>query len=240
MSPPYNIYSTGDYAVTISFGDTIDIVTHEKVVALFKQLTTMQVTGVRDIIPAYTTLTIIYDILEIKRQTNFLPVTFLKQKIEEALTKVVVAKEEKRVINIPVCYGIFFGADLERIALIKNISIDEIIQLHTSKQYRVYMLGFLPGFAYMGSVDERIATPRLATPRQNVTAGSVGIAGSQTGIYPLDSPGGWNIVGRTPLQMFNAKHNDPCFLKPGDIVQFVSIKKDEFEYLKNKHEYSNY
>jgi len=143
-----------------------------------------------------------------------------------------VLQTKNKVIEIPVCYDKDFGIDLERVAQHTQISIHEIIQIHTSKTYHVYMLGFLPGFAYMGIVDERISTPRLITPRTNVAAGSVGITGSQTGIYPLDSPGGWNILGRTPIQLFNAGKEQPCLLQPGNTVKFISITKAAFDQLK--------
>jgi inhibitor of KinA len=112
------------------------------------------------------------------------------------------------------------------------MSIEEIIQLHLSKNYRVYMIGFLPGFPYMGSVNERIATPRKNTPGTKIPAGSVGIAGEQTGIYPLDSPGGWNIIGRTPINLFDTASDQPCLLQPGDMVQFHLISLDEFNQIK--------
>ena len=112
------------------------------------------------------------------------------------------------------------------------MSIEEIIQMHTNKSYRVFMIGFLPGFAYMGSVDEKIITARRIQPRTNVAAGSVGIAGEQTGIYPLDSPGGWNIIGQTPLKLFDAKRENPVLLEAGDMVSFTAIDINEFHIIK--------
>jgi len=231
LSFPYNIYNCGDHAVTVSFGNVIDINTNEKVMALFQTLNKLNIEGVNDIIPAYTTLTIVYNLQKIKQQTKQTACSFVAERIEMAIKNIDVLQTKNRVIEIPVCYDIDFGIDLERVAQHTQISIHEIIQIHTSKTYDVYMLGFLPGFAYMGIVDERISTPRLITPRTNVAAGSVGITGSQTGIYPLDSPGGWNILGRTPIQLFNAGKEQPCLLQPGNTVKFISITKAAFNQL---------
>ena len=133
-----------------------------------------------------------------------------------------------RKIKIPVCYAEKYALDINEISKEKKLPVDEIIRLHTAKKYRVYMIGFLPGFAYMGEVDEQIAIPRKAQPRTKVEAGSVGIAGMQTGIYPLNSPGGWQIIGKTPVKLFNKEKDDPVLLQPGDEIEFYSITKDEF------------
>jgi inhibitor of KinA len=137
-------------------------------------------------------------------------------------------EEAARIVDIPVCYEEKFAPDIEQLAKEKNISVEEVIRIHSSKQYRVYMLGFLPGFSYMGEGDEKISISRKSQPVM-VAAGSIGIAGRQTGIYPLTSPGGWQIIGRTPLKLFDAKRKESTLLKAGDIVQFISISKNEFE-----------
>jgi len=232
LSFPYNIYNCGDHAVTVSFGNVIDINTNEKVMALFQQLNMLNIEGIKDIITAYTTLTLVYDLQKIKQQTQQTACSFISEKIETAIKNMSVLQTNNTAIEIPVCYDKDFGIDLERVAQHTQISIHEIIQIHTSKTYDVYMLGFLPGFAYMGIVDERISAPRLITPRTNVAAGSVGIAGDQTGIYPLDSPGGWNILGRTPIQLFTAGKEQPCLLQPGNTVKFIPITKAAFDQLK--------
>ena len=138
-----------------------------------------------------------------------------------------------RKIKIPVCYDVCFGIDLQEMSNQKQISIEELIQLHTAQTYRVYMIGFLPGFAYMGRVHETLITPRKVQPRRTVEAGSVGIAAEQTGIYPFASPGGWNIIGQTPLQLFNLKRNEPVLLQAGDEVQFERININTFYQIKN-------
>jgi inhibitor of KinA len=134
-----------------------------------------------------------------------------------------------RSLRIPVCYDLAFGIDLKTLARASKLLVDEVIALHTQQTYHVYMLGFLPGFAYMGIVDDKIAIPRLSTPRKHVPAGSVGIAGNQTGIYPVDSPGGWNIIGRTPVKLFDPESESLTVLQPGDEVSFIPISKSVYE-----------
>ena len=182
-----------------------------------------------DIIPAYASLTIVYDVVAIRKQYPS-AYEWVRGELERALE---IIKEDRivsvRTIQIPVCYDLSFAPDSKRLAIERKISIEKLIELHTQQTYRVYMIGFLPGFAYIGTVDDRIASPRLKKPRTHVPAGSVGIAGNQTGIYPLDSPGGWNIIGRTPVNLFNVLVADPVLLQSGDEINFFSIAKEEFE-----------
>jgi inhibitor of KinA len=153
----------------------------------------------------------------------------LKELLEPILNQVTDNGELMgRTLKIPVCYEAAFAPDLAELATEKNLTTDEVIRLHTNTVYRVYMIGFLPGFPYMGKVDGRMATPRRSSPRTSIPAGSVGIAGEQTGIYPLSSPGGWNIIGRTPIRLFDKDRPEPVLLQPGDAVQFYSITEDEF------------
>jgi inhibitor of KinA len=225
----YNISNCGDHAVTIEMGETIDIITHKDVMKLFQQLSKANIPGVKDIIPAYTTITVVYDIMEVKRFTDNAAHSFIKKEIEKEISKCDWKNDSSAAeITIPVCYDLSLGIDLAEMSRQKSLSIEQIIYFHTSKLYDVYMIGFLPGFAYMGIVDDRIAMPRLSKPRTNVPAGTVGIAGNQTGIYPLDSPGGWNIIGQTPLRMFDANKEEPCLLKPGDKIKFIAISLEEF------------
>ena len=136
---------------------------------------------------------------------------------------------QERLVRIPVCYEKNYAPDMEEVAAVKNLSPAEVARIHASSEYRVYMLGFVPGFAYMAEVDERIAMPRKDEPRLQVPAGSVGITGRQTGVYPFATPGGWQLIGRTPLQLFNKEEDQPVLLKAGDRIQFYSITADEFE-----------
>jgi len=231
---PVTILPLGDHAITIIFGDTIDEDINQQALLFFNCLQQREITGVKDIIPAYTSVTVVYDIMMIQKQDNTVSAfEFMRHEIEKALQNVEQNKTEmEKIVRIPVCYDVSLGIDLKEMAEQKNLSIEEIIQLHSSATYRVYMIGFMPGFPYMGKVNAKIATPRKNSPRKNVAAGSVGIADFQTGIYPFNSPGGWNIVGQTPMMMFNTHYIEPCLLKPGDKVNFVPISLQEFYQLK--------
>lgn len=228
---PYKIFFISDSAVTIDFGNVIDEELNKKAITLFHYLMEHPLDGMIEAIPAYSSVTIYYDVM------------FLRKKIPQPrrVHEWVQAELHKLMrldlpdvhsvpdpFRIPVCYDGEFGIDLDRMAEQKGISPQDIIRIHTAKQYRVYMLGFLPGFAYMGEVDDQIAIARKKEP-QPVVPGSVGIAGKQTGIYPLNSPGGWQIIGRTPLKMFDKNRREPCLLHGGDHVEFFAITKDEFE-----------
>lgn len=228
---PYRIFPLGDAAFTIDLGNVIDEDINRKVLALFNHLSAHPFTGMIEAVPAFTSVTVYYDIFQISKK---LPAgksvyDFVNEQLNERLQQSLpVDNADSRYISIPVCYDKEFAPDTDRVAKENNISIEDVIQLHLSKQYRVYMLGFLPGFAYMGEVDERIGMARKPQP-ELVAAGSIGIAGRQTGVYPLASPGGWQIIGRTPLKLFDAIKDEPTLLKAGDTVQFISITKNEFE-----------
>jgi inhibitor of KinA len=228
---PYRIFPLGDSAITIDFGNSINKVINKEVMTRFSQLQQQPLPGTIELVPAYSSLTIYYDLPAVKKRAaaDISVFDWMKGQLEEKLRTYVQEEiNSERIVTIPVCYEKEFSPDIEQLAALKNISVEEIIQIHTSSSYKVYMLGFLPGFAYMGEVDEKIAIPRKPQP-QNVAAGSVGIAGKQTGIYPLVSPGGWQIIGRTPLKLFNPDKEIPTLLQSGDIVQFYSISKDEFK-----------
>lgn len=231
---PYRIFPLGDAAITIVFGNCIDETINKEVIARFNQLQQQPLPGMIEAVPAYSSLTVYYDVMAIKKKITPHQTVYewMRQQLEERLQQPVQQNQiTERLLNIPVCYDEEFASDIHHLAKTKNISVDEVIQTHTAKQYKVYMLGFLPGFAYMGEVDEKIAMPRKPQP-VNIAAGSVGIAGKQTGIYPLASPGGWQIIGRTPLKLFDATRAEPAFLRAGDMVQFYLISKNEFEELK--------
>ena len=226
----YQIYPCGDHAVTIALGDAIDTAINQKIISLFHLLEEQKIEGVKDIIPAYHTLTLVYDLALLKKKNPAASVyELMKAHLEKAVTVITEAPVMKpRLIEIPVCYDPLLAPDIVSLAALHQISVDEVIQLHTGKTYRVYMIGFLPGFAYMGSVDNTINTARKQQPRTKVPAGSVGIAGEQTGIYPFDSPGGWQLIGQTPLTMFDAKREEHCLLQAGDEVSFYAITIAEF------------
>ena len=234
VTPSYHMYPCGDHAVTIELGDRVDAAINQKVMALFTFLKTQQLKGIKDIIPAYHTVTIVYDTALLKKEVQTSTVyEMICEQLEKAVDQfTITSTTESRLVRIPVCYDLSLAPDMESLATIHNISIDKLIQLHTGKIYRVYMIGFLPGFTYMGMVDEKIATPRKSKPRTLVPAGSVGIAGEQTGIYPFDSPGGWQLIGQTPIPMFSVDKEEPCYLHPGDEVEFYSISVAAFTKLK--------
>ncbi len=223
------IFPLGDSAINITFGNVIDDSIHQQVMHLYNSLIDLNLDGVVDIIPAYASLTVVYSVVQIKQLTSNTCYDYMQQKIATAFLLTAEKRlHESRHISIPVCYHVSLAGDLVMLSIRKQISIDEIIRIHTATMYRVYMIGFLPGFAYMGKVEEKIACDRKAGPT-GVPAGSVGIAGNQTGIYPLDSPGGWNIIGRTPLRIFDADRNEPCLLQAGDQVSFHPLSLAEFE-----------
>jgi TIGR00370 family protein len=227
----FTISPLGDSAVIINFGNVINETINRKVLTLFYKIKELSIPGIKDVVPAYCSLVIHYDVIFIKRNTSINKSAF--EIIKEEIKKIIdltpdASFQTVRTMKIPVCYSEKFALDINDISKEKKLPVDEIIRLHT-KKYRVYMIGFLPGFPYMGEVDEQIAMPRKAQPRTNVEAGSVGIAGMQTGIYPLDSPGGWQIIGKTPVQLFNKEKDDPVLLQPGDEIEFYSITEDEFK-----------
>jgi len=232
----YRIFPLGDAAVTVDFGNCIDESINKEVIARFNQLQQQPLPGMIEVVPAYSSLTVYYDMMALRKKNPLHQTLYewMQQQLEERLQQPVPPGQiTGRQLIIPVCYDQEFAGDIQQLAATKNISIDEVIQIHTGKPYKVYMLGFLPGFAYMGEVDEKIAMPRKPHP-VNIEAGSVGIAGKQTGIYPLSSPGGWQIIGRTPLKLFKASEEEPTLLKAGDTVQFYSISKNEFQMINKK------
>lgn len=224
-------------ALLVSFGHTIDVTVNKQVQALDEALHAAPFPGFIETVPAYSSLTIFYSPVEVLRQMSTpTAYAFVVNVVQEKLKQQTLTSNDNHAITrppiiIPVLYN---GPDLEEVARQHQLSVDEVIQLHTGKSYRVFMLGFMPGFPYLGLVDDRIATPRRSTPRTNVLAGSVGIAGSQTGIYPHDSPGGWNLIGQTPLRLFRPGADVPALLQPGDEVFFQAITEEEFQ---QRHEY---
>jgi len=214
-----NFKPLGDSALLVSFGEVIDEETNDRVHALAKAIEKANFEWLVEVVPAYSSLAVIYD----PKLIDFDGVKRAIQGLEFSAEKF-----EGKLVEIPVLYGGEYGPDLEFVAEYNGLTPEEVIEIHSKPVYRVYFLGFLPGFAYLGGMDERIATPRLEKPRLKVPAGSVGIAGKQTGIYPLESPGGWRLIGRTPLRLFNPSKEPPTLLQPGDKVKFVPIDEEKF------------
>jgi len=227
---PYIISSLGDSAVTIDYGNIIDENVNLRVHSIRDWLNHRPFEGLIDIVIGYSSLSVIFDpwLVYQHQKPSGTVFSWIKTLLIEADKAVETHDPEStRVIEIPVCYDQEHAPDLLRMSYEKKIGVQEIIQTHFSRSYRVYMIGFLPGFAYLGEVDERLTTHRKERPAA-VWAGSVGIAGKQTGIYPLNSPGGWNIIGRTPFQLFNIKNEPPVLLQSGDYVKFYPIDLKTF------------
>jgi inhibitor of KinA len=216
------IVPAGDSALVVEFEDRIDPDVNAKVIALSESVAAAAFAGVRDIVPTYRSLAIYFDPLRVDYDG-------LTAHVERASHAGSSTRVTAKVVRIPVCYDAELGPDLADVASFAGAAVDDVVRLHTAATYRVFMLGFVAGFAYLGTVDERIAMPRHATPRVKVPAGSVGIAGVQTGIYPAETPGGWRLIGRTPLKPFDLARPDPFLMKAGDRVQFYPISRAEFE-----------
>jgi inhibitor of KinA len=232
---PYRIYPIGDQALTLDFGILINDEINAQVMALFYWLKEENLQGIKDIIPAYASISVVYDAALIRKWAgNGSAYTYMEDYLTQALQQLeYLSLPSSRELRIPVCYHQRLAPDLVELCEEKKMDLDELVAIHISRPYRVYMIGFLPGFAYMGSLDERIMAPRKQTPRTHVAAGSVGIAGVQTGIYPFASPGGWQLIGQTPLSLFNANAEVPTLFQPGDLVRFEPISLDQFYQLKN-------
>ena len=223
------ISSLGDDCVTVDFGNEISIDTNSKAVALAARLNEVKFPGLVEAVPAYSSVSVFFDLAIVQGSAKLseTALTSVTRYIDLALENLPVnANGNARTVQIAVDFSDEVAPDLDRVADFARMTRSEVIGLFTSKTYRVYMLGFLPGFAYMGEVDERIAIPRHESPRTSVPKGSVGIAGRQTGIYPFQSPGGWQIIGRTSDEMFLLNREPNSLLQPGDEVRFIDSRKD--------------
>jgi inhibitor of KinA len=216
--------NAGERGLVVEFGSVIDAVINAQVHRLAKILIEEMKESVLEVVPTYRSLFVYFNPLITERQ-------LLIERITDRLSTMQtdsLTESPSRVVTIPVCYGGEFGPDIEFVAQHNKISVHEVIEIHTSTPYLVYMLGFTPGFPYLGGMSERIATPRLDKPRVRIPAGSVGIGGKQTGIYPIDSPGGWQLIGRTPLRVFDPSTANPFLFAAGDYLQFKSIDTEEY------------
>ena len=207
----------GDSCLSLVFEEQIDPAVNARCVAIAGSLEQCARQGIRDIVPTYNAVTVHFDPIQFDREDLATELGVL------AAMDLPDAAHDSAPVAIPVKYGGEFGHDLAAVAEFGGCSEEEVVRVHAGTVYQVYMLGFLPGFAYMGSVNARIAMPRVETPRLRVAAGSVGIAGLQTGVYPFDTPGGWRIIGRTKERMFDPTRANPFLLKAGDRVKFVAV-----------------
>jgi len=217
----------GDSAVSVEFGDSISLAVNQRVMALQQVLAAKaadnELPGIRELVPTYCSLMVLYDSLVLDYDT-------LIARLEELTDDLQLPEEKnKTVVEIPVAYGGEYGPDLAEVAALHGMTEAEVIACHAAPEYPVYMLGFVAGFPYLGGMDSRLATPRRKTPRLKIAAGSVGIAGGQTGIYSVESPGGWQIIGRTPLQLYAADREQPILLSAGQYIKFKPILEADFK-----------
>jgi KipI family sensor histidine kinase inhibitor len=222
VSPTFRIVPAGDSALIVEFEERIDAAINARAIALADAVQAAAIPGVRDVVPTYRSVAIYFDPLRVEYES-------LVARLEAAPASSDAAAAAGALVRIPVCYGGELGPDLADVAAFAGTDEAGVARLHASATYRVFMLGFVAGFAYMGTVDERIAMPRHATPRVRVPLGSVGIAGVQTGVYPAETPGGWRLVGRTPVKPFDPDRDPPFLMKAGDAVQFYPIDRGQFD-----------
>lgn len=213
----------GDSAVTVEFSKEMNEETNRKIRFLAAKIESENIRGVSESVPTFCSMTIYFD-----------PFVISREKLEKKILKIVnsykeSSAEKRRVFLIPVCYEGEHAPDMEDVCSLTGLTKDEVIKIHTSTDYLIYMLGFLPGFPYLGGMDKRIEAPRLDTPRTVIPAGAVGIGGKQTGIYPLASPGGWRLIGRTPVKVYDPNREEPIVYKAGDYIRFYPITDEEFK-----------
>ena len=221
------ISPVGDRAISIDFGQVIDPKINRHIRQTIERIKALQLEGIIELVPTYCALLVEYDAMQYSYSEIC---NIIEPTLDEGMTDT--TNELVTVVEVPTVYGGEFGPDLSFVASHNHLSEAEVISIHSGTDYLVYMLGFIPGFTYLGGMDPRIATPRLSSPRTLIPAGSVGIAGEQTGTYPSDSPGGWQIIGRTPVTMYDMSKAQAALLKAGDYVRYVPIDESEFHRIK--------
>lgn len=224
--PQFHI--SGDRMLLVALGDAIDIQVNENVRALTELLRKDPPRGVEVVLPAYRSLAVVYDPLVTTPERLQAVIRRMSGKLDDADIPA------PRTVEIPVCYGSDLGPDIAFVAAHNGLDVQDVITIHAGRTYHIYTIGFAPGFPYLGGLDRRIHTPRLETPRTRVAAGSVGIAEAQTGIYPLDSPGGWRLIGRTPLKLFDARREKPFLYQAGDNLRFVPISPEQYRCMRQE------
>ncbi|MBF4694427.1 5-oxoprolinase subunit PxpB [Fusibacter ferrireducens] len=223
MYPKCKYALSGDRGVLIEVGNTISEAIHYKIRGLVYSIEQCPCNGIVELIPAYNSILLIYDPLLITYEKM---VAYLKA-IESSVHEIELPPSE--IVHMPTLYGGEYGEDIGYVASYNNLTVEEVVQIHSNGLYLIYMLGFTPGFPYLGGMSDAISTPRLSAPREKITKGSVGIAGNQTGIYPIDSPGGWQLIGRTPIVLFDPNREPAVLLRSGQYISFDPIEKDEYD-----------
>lgn len=218
----------GDQGFLVEFEQEISPVIHGKIIYLYRTLKASKLSNHLELVPSYSSLLVLFHplLVSYKKLEKQIYQSMKEYRDEE--------RQQGQLFHIPVCYEEDFGQDMEMVCSHTGYTREEVIKLHTAPQYLIYMLGFLPGFPYLGGLDKTLHTPRLANPRTKIPAGSVGIGGAQTGIYPIESPGGWQLIGRTPVKTYDVNRKEPILFKAGDSICFVPITKHEFEKLEER------
>lgn len=223
MYPKCKYLISGDSGILIEVGSTISEAINYKIRGLVYNIEQCPCSGIIELIPAYKSILLIYDPLLITYENL---VIYLKE-IENSMHEIKLPPSE--IVHIPTLYGGEYGEDIGYVAACHNLTIEEVVKIHSDRLYLIYMLGFTPGFPYLGGLPDAISTPRLSVPREKIMKGSVGIAGNQTGIYPMDSPGGWQLIGRTPVALFDPNREPAVLLRSGQYIRFDPIRKDEYD-----------
>ncbi len=212
----------GDSSIVVEFGDSIKEEINSRIRNMLIGIENSNIEGIREVVPTYRSIAVLYD-------PSLILYDEIKNKLIEIEKNMLDSEEAPaRVVELPTVYAGEYGPDLEFVAEHNGLTEEEVIKIHSEGKYLVYMLGFTPGFPYLGGMDEKIATPRLENPRTKIAAGAVGIAGSQTGVYPIESPGGWQLIGRTPLNLYAPLEDPPVLLNSGDYIKFVPVSEEEF------------
>lgn len=228
-----SIRPLSDSALVVQLDKEINSIIHKNIMNFVKLIEEEPFEGFVEAVPCYNNVTIFYNPISVRRHVSHVPFKSAFEKVSASMMEYLDMLDDKmdiknRLIEIPVVYGEEFGPDLEYVARFNNITPEKVIELHTKQDYLVYMIGFAPGFPFLGGIDKRIATPRKEKPRLSIPAGSVGIAGEQTGMYPLETPGGWQVIGKTPIELFTPKTSPPTYLQSGDKIRFIAISKDDY------------
>lgn len=230
----YSFLQNGDSAVTVQFKNEISREVNAYVISLCAEIEQAGIKGVTEYIPTFCSVSVLYDCTEISAKK-------LKNTLAKILKNIKVASSRKaRLFEIPVCYDNYFALDMGNVCEHSHLTRQEVIERHSGRDYLIYMLGFLPGFAYLGGMDESLATPRLDSPRSEIFEGAVGIGGEQTGIYPVASPGGWQLIGKTPLKVYDKERENPILYSAGDYIRFVPVDLDEFNRIEQQVQSGEY